>query len=216
MTPKKAPQTQRRPRNPDATREQILSAARSILAADGPEGLKVSRVARLAGVNRGTAYQHFHTREELAKATAESVGMQLSSAMLDSEKPDDENDLLAHMDRLATYAIENPELARVWLFETLNAQDPTEDVFYKLFKESLDVLTRSEAGEENVDTEALAVILLAGYFLWPVWVRAHAHNDAERKRMAHRFSREVSRLCANGLVKAELYPRLAAMWKNKA
>src|SRR5438309_1767095 len=49
----------RRPRDPEGTREAILEAARTRLAADGPEGLSLSEVAHLAGVNRGTAYQHF-------------------------------------------------------------------------------------------------------------------------------------------------------------
>src|ERR1700722_18657929 len=63
----------RRPRDPEATREAILEAARTQLAKDGPEGLSLSEVAHLAGVNRGTAYQHFRTREKLIEATPDWV-----------------------------------------------------------------------------------------------------------------------------------------------
>ena len=45
----------RRARNPVATREAILAAARTILAKDGQEALSLSKVAVLAKVNRGTA-----------------------------------------------------------------------------------------------------------------------------------------------------------------
>ena len=60
----------RRSRDPAATREVILEAARALLAKDGPEGISLSEVATLAGVNRGTAYQHFETREKLIEARA--------------------------------------------------------------------------------------------------------------------------------------------------
>jgi len=68
-------------RNPDGTREAILEAAREVLAQDGQEGLSVSQVARRAGVNRGTAYQHFQTREQLIEATAEWVSEKLFHAV---------------------------------------------------------------------------------------------------------------------------------------
>ena len=58
----------RRVRDPAATRETILEAAANLLAKDGPEGVSLSAVAHLAAVNRGTAYQHFETREKLIEA----------------------------------------------------------------------------------------------------------------------------------------------------
>ena len=218
MTTKtKKPTPKRRVRNPDATREAILKAARTVLAEDGPDGLKVSRVAHLAGVNRGTAYQHFQTREDLAKATAESVGHQLSIALFGSEDetvevpPPAEQPVTQYIERLAKFAVENPELGRVWLFETLAAKDPSEDLFFKQFRGALEQLTDSEVGQNGVDTEALAVILLAGYFLWPVWVRSHSHNAEEQGQMAHRLSREVLRLSMYGVFKPEFYPQLVEL-----
>ena len=64
----------RRTRNPQRTREAILEAAREVLAQDGKEGLSVAQVAQRAGINRGTAYQHFQTREQLIEATAAASG----------------------------------------------------------------------------------------------------------------------------------------------
>src|ERR1700728_3871857 len=59
----------RRKRDPEGTREAILEAAGEVLARDGKEGVSVAQVALRAGVNRGTAYQHFQTREQLIEAT---------------------------------------------------------------------------------------------------------------------------------------------------
>ena len=72
---------QRRKRNPESTRASILEAAKTILARDGAEGLSVSSVAKLAGVNRGTAYQHFQVKEDLIRATLDSVSQQLLDAV---------------------------------------------------------------------------------------------------------------------------------------
>src|SRR6185503_18542024 len=71
----------RRRRDPEGTRELILEAARGVLAQDGKEGLSVAQVAQIAGVNRGTAYQHFQTREQLLEATAALVSEKLYRAV---------------------------------------------------------------------------------------------------------------------------------------
>src|ERR1043166_7623834 len=112
----------RRPRDPAATREAILEAARTLLARRGPEALSLSEVARVAGVNRGTAYQHFETREKLVTATAEWVSDKLFRAVFGDpaqaagERP---VDVAGVTDRLAHYAMENPELCRAWLLQVL-------------------------------------------------------------------------------------------------
>ena len=55
----------------------VLEAARQQLSQDGKEGVSVAQVAQRAGVNRGTAYQHFQTREQLIEATAAWVSDKL-------------------------------------------------------------------------------------------------------------------------------------------
>lgn len=59
----------RRRRDPVATRAVILDAAASPRSPEAPDGMTLSAVAKLAGGNRGTAYQHFETREKLVGAT---------------------------------------------------------------------------------------------------------------------------------------------------
>jgi len=207
---------QRRKRDPESTRIAILEAAKTVLARDGVEGLSVSSVAKLAGVNRGTAYQHFQVKEDLVRATLDWVSHQLleslfDQALLDGEnrlridqaaleqRPDVVGDMVTFNNRLAEYAIENPDICRIWLYDVLSRDNPKEDVFYKNFEEAIRDLAAVGALEQGMDTEVHAVLMLAGFFLWPVWVRSHAKGRKSRQQMAERFASEVTRLSMHGV-----------------
>jgi len=185
-----------RRRNKVATREDILAAARTVLASDGPDALSLSKVANLAGVNRGTAYQHFETREELIKATVESVGQHLSTTIfgnlsLDDEghwKGGDERPVEVVVSGLVDFAVENPALCRIWLFEVLSSKNPSDDLFFRQFKESTRELTETKYAQEGVDVEA--------------------KTTAQRKKMASRMRHEVLRLLLYGVLKAEKFPQV--------
>lgn len=213
-------QRPRRKRDPESTRISILEAATRILAQDGAEGLSVSSVAKLAGVNRGTAYQHFQVKEDLVRATLDWVSQQLLDAVFEGwdiddnrlegreqpdlpDLPDVINSMAAFNQRLAEYAIDNPDIGRIWLYDVLARKNPKDDVFYKRFEQALKKMAQSDATYDEMDTEVLAVLMLTGYFLWPVWVRSHAGSKKERKLMAQRFASEVTRLSIRGVFKGE-------------
>src|ERR1700741_1126694 len=120
----------RRRRDPDSTREAILEAAGVLLAKNGPEGLSVSQVAQLAKVNRGTAYQHFQTREQLLEATAAWVSDKLFQAVFADPHTVDAESV---NERLAAFAMENPGLGRIWLFEVLSSKRPSNDPFWRRY-----------------------------------------------------------------------------------
>lgn len=229
MAPKK--DKNRRKRDPETTRVAILEAAKNVLARDGAEGLSVSTVAKVAGVNRGTAYQHFQVKEDLVRATLDWVSHQLLEAVfeggdLDGEAPDDAlRPDMDHMDevitrmaafnlRMAEYAIENPEIGRVWLFDVLSRENPKEDVFYKRFEEAVRTLAESDAGVGEIDVEVQAVMTLTGYFMWPVWVRAHARSKKARRDMARRYAMEVLRNSMYGVLRADSHAILKAYMKS--
>jgi AcrR family transcriptional regulator len=203
----------RRSRDPEATREAILEAARTLLAKDGPEGLSLSEVAHLAGVNRGTAYQHFATRENLIQATAEWVSDKLFRAVFGDpetigERRVEEADSAELTDRLAEFASDNPELCRVWLLQLLASPDPTSDPFWREYSTSLARWANTDLAQDNIDVEALSVMTLSGTFLWPVWARAHARNDGERRKLARRYAQEVLRLSLYGTMKPDKHPEI--------
>jgi AcrR family transcriptional regulator len=205
----------RRPRDPAATREAILEAARTRLALDGPEGLSLSEVAHLAGVNRGTAYQHFETREKLIQATAEWVSDKLFRAVFGDpatvgERRVEQVDVADMTDRLASFAMDNPELCRVWLLHVLSLEDPSSDPFWKEYVGSQTRFARTELAQPDVDSEVLSVIMLSGVFMWPVWARSHAASDEERRTLARRFAQECLRTSMYGTMRADRFPDIAA------
>lgn len=209
----------RRPRDPAATREVILEAARTRLAKDGPEGLSLVEVANLAGVNRGTAYQHFETREKLIKATADWVSDKLFRAVFgDPSKIGERNvetaDMLDLQERMANFAMDNPELCRVWLLQVLSSADPSSDPFWREYQSSFERFSKTDLAQDNVDTEVLSVMMLSGNFLWPIWARSHAKTKPETRELARRFVDEVMRLSMYGTVRSERFPAIATRLKE--
>jgi AcrR family transcriptional regulator len=203
----------RRPRDPVATREVILKAAREVLAKDGPEGISVSSVAVLAGVNRGTAYQHFDTREALIAATTQSVSDLLFRATFGdpastAERNVEEADVGLLTATLAEFAVDNPALCRIWFLQLLASDEPAQDPFWREFAGSFRRFTETDLAEPNVDTEVLSLMVLAGNFLWPVWTKAHEKTPEARRTLARRFSDECLRLSLFGTMKAEHFPEL--------
>lgn len=206
------PRKTRTRRDPEQTRIAILEVAGKLLAKDGPEGLSVSQVAQLAGVNRGTAYHHFPTREELINATKAWVSDSLRREVFGEYDPMDERyvrrDPRDVIDSLATFAMEHPEFGRVWLHEVLSSSQPASDPFWKIYKEHIDFFVESEFAQPGIDAEVHAVMLLVGVFLWPVWARAHVHSASGRRKMAQRFTDEMLRLSLHGTLRKEMFPQL--------
>ena len=205
----------RRPRDPEGTREAILEAAREVLAQDGKEGLSVARVAQRAGVNRGTAYQHFQTREQLIEATAAWVSERLyrevfGDPAIARDQPVETISIETLTYHLARFAMENPALGRVWLFELLSSRRPASDPFWRQYESNFELFAKTELAQPGIDAEVASVLTLAGCFLWPVWARAHTRNPKERQRMAERFAREIIRMSLHGTLRPEKYSELDA------
>lgn len=203
---------QRGKRNPENTRATILQAAGKLLAKVGPEGLSVSQVAQLAGVNRGTAYQHFPTRELLLKATTAWVSEQLNNAVFGTElvNADEVLDPQTVAEHLAVFTMENPELGRVWLMEVLSSSRPTGDPFWNQYRKRLESFAKSDMAQPGIDVDVHSVVMLIGTFLWPVFARAHVRSAKERQQMAKRFSNEMLRLSLHGTMRPEKFPQLNA------
>ena len=204
----------RRPRDPEGTREAILEAAGTRLAKDGPDRLSLSEVAHLAGVNRGTAYQHFETREKLIKAAAEWVSDKLYRSVFGDpvepgKRPVEKIDVAELTDRLTEFAMDNAELCQGWLLYVLSSPNPSSDPFWQEYQGSFERFASTPLAQEGIDTEVMAVITLAGTFLWPVWARAHGKTAKERRQLAHRFTQECLRLSMHGSLRPEHYPQIA-------
>lgn len=201
-----------RKRNPEATRECILAAAREVLAQYGKEGMRIAEVARRADVNRGTAYEFFPTRELLIEAVLAWVSDELCRAVFgdDPERLPGEGIRVDRVtERLVCFAMENPELGRIWLFEVLSSQQPAKDRFWRQYFSKLQQFANSDLAQPGLDAEVHSVLILAGTFLWPVWACARA-TTKKRQEMAERFTREILRNSLHGSLRPEKYPDLDA------
>src|SRR6185503_5792751 len=112
--------------------------------------------------------------------------------------------------RLVAFAMENPALGRIWLFEVLSSSRPSSDPFWRQYASSFERFAKTELAQPGMDLEVLSVLFLAGHFLWPVWARAHARSAKERQQMMERFTREVLRLTLHGTLRAEKFADLDA------
>jgi len=190
-------------RNPEATREAILEAARGILAAEGIEGLSVSAVAEAANVNRGTAYMHFESREKLVADTIASVSEIILNSvygdMVPGETVDPEAvDHVRLTEAIADFAIHNPDLCKVWFLQVIASPNPSQDRFWNRYLSGLNAFCATPRATPGVDAEVLAVLVLAGSFLWPIWCHASQLTPAQKREAAQRFSAELQRLSVHG------------------
>jgi AcrR family transcriptional regulator len=204
--------------DPQSTRREILQAALEVLAKDGPESLSVAEVARRAGVNRGTAYQHFPTREDLAHATASWVSERIYDEFYgDLETLSKANEVYPAdlaVERLSDFAMNNPELSRAWLFDVMSTQGTVTDKFWKKYVQELGEFAKSAYGREDIDVEVLAFITLSSSLLWPIWVGAHAKSAKARDKMQQRFVDEMLRLVLFGSLVPEKHPELVKRFRG--
>lgn len=196
-------------RDRERTRAAILEVAAKLLAQDGPEGLSVSQVAQRAGVNRGTAYHHFQTREQLLKETTNWISESLCREVFGEAdefvykvrlKPRDISE------RLARFAMENPEFGRAWLFDVLSSSEPLDDPFWRLYRAHIETFAESDRAQPNIDAEVHAMLMVVGVFMWPVWTRAHEQTPATRRKLTKRFVDETLRHSLYGVMRKDQFP----------
>lgn len=196
----------KRRRNPELTRESILKVAGQLMAKDGPEGLSVSKVAQLAGVNRGTAYHHFKTREQLVQETMTWVSEKLTHSIYGSDDPAAKLNPQSATEKLAKFAMEYPEFSRVWLFEIMTSKDPSKDPFWSCFLHNMEDFVEKGLAQPDLDAEVHAVIMLVGTVMWPVWARAKTDDKEELEASTTRYLREIFRLAMNGALIKSKFP----------
>jgi AcrR family transcriptional regulator len=174
-------------------RETLLRHARRLIAERGPEALTVSEVAHRARLNRTTAYQHFRTRDELVAAVMGGISEELS-AILATPRP-----ITEHVDQVLGFFVEHPEIGRLSLHHLL-AENPFPRQGWDRYVDELEQLVKSRPGQEDVDVEMLAVLMISAALIWSVHVRVR-HDDVAGA--TERFAREMKRLLLHGLSRPE-------------
>jgi AcrR family transcriptional regulator len=193
----------RRPRRSDfqATRQRIVAAARRQMGERGPESLTVSAVAHTAGINRTTAYQHFRTRDELVRAVTEELIAEVA-AFLERQRP-----IVEHIDEVAEYFFEHPELARLALYWLLT-DSPIPRAGMELFLNETRRLVEGGGAQRDADAEMLGHLMMGVAVLWPLSARIEFEDVAARRAATARLARELKRVLLFGVLKPEAWPDL--------
>lgn len=202
----------KRDADPEATKAEILAAARTLLARDGPEGLSLVQVAELARVNRGTAYVYFHDREGLMHATIASVSEKLIDAVWSPKDRTStgirftDRTLTDSASRLAAFTAKNSAVSRVWLFDLLSSDTPGNDAFTQAWFENVKAFCNSDDAVPGIDAEAFAAFTLIAYLSWPILKRADKLDPQAQEVTAQRLVKEILRLSMYGAMKPDRFP----------
>ncbi len=185
------------------SRKMLLAAACKLFAESGPEALSVVAVAKLAGLNRSTAYQHFRSREELIQAVG-GVFAKHVREMLRERRSFGE-----HVDFFVHYFRDRPDIARLWMFQLLAGQGATVAGWDDYFG-SLQRLAESPKSQSGIDAEMLGLIGMASALVWSLMARQRSDTEEEARAETQRFARELKRLFLFGTLRPEEWPELAA------
>jgi AcrR family transcriptional regulator len=82
MNPATTPHRDRRVQQGEATRAQLLAAARDLFVAQGYEQTSIEQVLERAQISRGALYHHYRTKRELYEAVLEQAETRLADATL--------------------------------------------------------------------------------------------------------------------------------------
>jgi AcrR family transcriptional regulator len=183
------------------TRERIVESARRLMGERGPESLTVSAVAHAAGINRTTAYQHFRTRDELVRAVTEELIQEVGS-YLAGQRP-----IVEHIDAVAGYFFEHPEVARLALHWLLS-ESPMPRAGMDLFHQETRKLVEGGGAQGDADPEMLGHLMMGVAVLWPLSARIEFEDADARRAATARLARELKRVLLYGVLRPEQWPRL--------
>jgi len=186
-----------------ASRKALVAAARQLFAERGPDGLTIVEVAKSAGLNRSTAYQHFRSREELTQAVAEDFAMELREMLKEPRGFAGQVDFFVH------YFHEHPDIARLWMFHLLAGESRPRDGWGD-YIDSLGQLAKSPHSLPGIDAEMLGVIGLTSALVWSVMSRQQASSEKTALAETNRFAAELGRLFLAGTRKPEHLPSTAS------
>lgn len=208
MEPAKQPRRPRR-RDPHSTRDAILRAARELVAERGPAGMTISEVAHRAGVNRGTAYQHFRNRDELAAAVHDWFGRTLAM-LLAGDLPVSET-----IDLFLEFIVGHPEYAQLWIHEMFSIPNGRSSETWKTFVAALESFAASEGAQPGIDPERLGRILVSAPLVWSLWGN-RTLAEADRSLEVRCFAREIKRMLLFGVLDPEAWPEMVAEIESPA
>ncbi len=135
------------PRDAKATRQRLLTAARSEFARYGIAGARVDRIAAAAASNKAQIYHYFGSKDALFDAVWESLVTQVINGT-----PIDVGDLAGWAADLADIYADYPELMRLVAWQRLErAGDPPLPMSVRSVERNIDAISKAQAGETVTD-----------------------------------------------------------------
>jgi len=169
----------------------------------GAEALTVSAVARRAGLNRSTAYQHFKDREQIVRAVGRAF-VEETRELLSEPR-----DLGEQIDFFVDYFSAHPDIARLWMFGLLGGQQGAGLPGWDEYVNGLERLAKSSRSRDGIDAEMLGTIGMTSALVWSLMSRQRTSDAGEQRDDTARFARELKRLFLYGALKPEAWPELA-------
>jgi AcrR family transcriptional regulator len=149
-------------RSPEASRENILIAAESMLVQHGPQSLRLADVAKAAGVANATVLHHFGTIDGVQAALMEKMIGELVSGLLEMDLPADPKQARSVALTRLFDAFENKGAARLaaWLELT------DESRRLRTVREAVQTVIRqkinpADLSEEQLEESILISVILA-------------------------------------------------------
>jgi|SRR4029077_6963846 len=176
--------TEYRPRNAEATRHRLLTAATAEFSEHGFAGARIDRIAERAGTNKRMIYAYFGDKDRLFEALMERRIAELSKAVRFSAENLSET-ALARFD----YMLANPDVQRLARWRTFERANPTraERDSYRMRVDALAAAQR--AGKVNasipaVDLFAMVLSLSESWLSAPPALQAASGDALGAKRLA--------------------------------
>ncbi|MBW1885432.1 MAG: TetR/AcrR family transcriptional regulator [Deltaproteobacteria bacterium] len=189
------------------SRATLLSAARELFAERGPEALTVAAVAKRAGLNRSTTYQHFRNRGELLKAVGADFASEIRDLLREPRPIGEQIDFFVH------YFHERPDIARLWMFDLLAENNQAGG--WSDYVGSLERLAQRPRSQDGVDAEMLGVIGMTSALVWSLMARQRSGDEETARAETERLATELKRLFLFGALRPEAWPELAAEFELK-
>jgi AcrR family transcriptional regulator len=184
-------------RDPEATRQRLIEAARHEFGEFGIAGARVDRIAANAEANKAQIYHYFGSKDQLFDAVWESIVKTVFEGA-----PVDIYDIPGFAVRLADVYIANPEIQRLVTWKRLErGHDPPHPYAFEGARPMIDAIAKAQASgtvADHFDAPVLFGLIVSIAAMWqthsPDFLGVVGVSDPKRRRQIVRDA--VERLVA--------------------
>lgn len=147
----------RKRRSPEEAKKEILTAAKELLLEEGPDALKISKIAKKAGTSHPLVLHHFGSAELLLVALQEKVARDIRDTLLDKFK---ENTV--HFGVLSVFNdLSSPHQAKLMAWLIARGYSP----FPPAKEKGLQIVLEALQDQTNLEKEELRNVILLILFI---------------------------------------------------